>query len=105
MLRASVSGTFPVRAGDGSLLTDFANYPFPDRSHRPGAGVSAAGRLRRRPRPDRRDRAGLPARGAARCLIHRLRKIHRLRNVLAKIPAGMQAEIRDGYSSVVIPGH
>ena len=23
--------------------------------------------------------------------------IHRLRNVLAKIPAGMQAEIRDGY--------
>ena len=38
---------------------------FPDRSHRPGAGVSAAGRLRRCPRPDRRDRADLPDRAAA----------------------------------------
>jgi transposase-like protein len=26
--------------------------------------------------------------------------IHRLRNVLAKIPAGMQAEIRNGYWAV-----
>jgi len=31
---------------------------------------------------------------APRCLIHRLR------NVLAKIPTGMQAEVRDGYWAI-----
>ena len=30
-------------------------------------------------------------------LCRRRHNIHRVRNVLAKIPAGMQAEIRDGY--------
>ena len=56
--------------------------------------MSAAGRLRRCPRLDRRDRAGFPTALRQRCLIHRLR------NVLAKIPAGMRADIRDGYWAV-----
>src|SRR6201984_2080334 len=54
--------------------------------------MPAAGRLRRCPRPDRRDRADLPDRAAA-----TLPDPPAADNVLAKIPAGMQAEIRDGY--------
>jgi len=66
---------------------------FPDRPHRPWAGMSAAGRLRRCSRPDRCDRADLPDR-----VTTTLRDSPD--NVLAKIPAGMQAEIRDGYWAV-----
>ena len=56
-----------------------------------GLAVPAAGHLRRRARPDRRDRAGLPQ-GAASTLSD-----PPARNVLAKVPAGMQAEIKDAY--------
>ena len=63
----------------------------PHRPGRPRAGQPAAGHLRRRARADRRDRAGLPQ-GAASKMPHPPR-----RNVLAKVPAGMQAEVKDAY--------
>jgi putative transposase len=49
---------------------------------------------RRRPGPDRRDRAGLPQALRQCCLIHRAR------NVLAKVPAGTQAEVKDAYGKI-----
>ena len=43
------------------------------------------------PGPDLRDRAGYPKALRQRCLVHRAG------NVLAKVPAGMQAEVKDAY--------
>src|SRR5262245_56267855 len=66
----------------------------PGRSARPRPGQPAAGHQRRRGGPDRRNRAVLPQGTAQRCLIHRCR------NLLAKILAGMQAEVKDAYGKI-----
>ena len=63
----------------------------PHRPQRPGPGLPAADHLRRRARADHGHRAGLPQGLRQRCVIHRAR------NILAKIPAGMQAEVKDAY--------
>ena len=70
----------------------------PRRPERPGPGQPAADHLRRRARADHRDRAGLPRALRQRCLIHRRR------NILAKIPAGMQAEVKDAYWAIFDTG-
>ena len=56
--------------------------------------AAAAGHLRRRRRADQRRRAALPRSLRQRCLIHRCR------NLLAKVPAEAQRELRDAYWAI-----
>ena len=61
------------------------------RASGPGPARPAAGRLRRRPGPDRRGGDRLRRSLRQRCLIHRAR------NVLAKVPAHAQAQVKADY--------